>query len=102
MRRPIFVRLVLIAAILGFSLVPLPAQAAGGLATDKVVSTHQSSPSRTVVSPAFTTSQPNELLVAFVTADGPAATRVPAIHLSHRRRAHLAPASADQRSVRDG
>ena len=74
MRRQIFARLVLIASIVGLSLVPLPATAAGGLATDKVVSTHQSSSSRTVVSPAFTTSQPNELLVAFVTADGPATT----------------------------
>ena len=74
MRRPIFARLVLIASIVGFSVVPLPAKAAGGLATDKVVSTHQSAFSRTVVSPAFTTSQSNELLVAFVSADGPAAT----------------------------
>jgi len=74
MRRPIFARLVLIASIVGFSVVPLPAKAAGGLATDKVVSTHQSAFSRTVVSPAFTTSQSNELLVAFVSADGPATT----------------------------
>jgi len=74
MRRLIFARLVLIASIVGLSLVPLPAKAAGGVATDKVVSAHQSSFSRTVVSPAFSTSQTNELLVAFVSADGPAAT----------------------------
>ena len=74
MRRPIFARLVLIATIVGLSVVPLPANAAGGVATDKVVSTHQSSSSTTVVSPAFTTSQSGELLVAFVATDGPAAT----------------------------
>jgi hypothetical protein len=74
MRPAIFARLVLVTAIIGLSLAPVSANAAGGLATDKVVSTHQSSSSRTVVSPAFTTSQPAELLVAFVSADGPAAT----------------------------
>jgi hypothetical protein len=73
MRPAIFACLVPVAAIIGLSLVPVSANAAGGLATDKVVSTHQSSSSRTVVSPAFTTSQPAELLVAFVSADGPAA-----------------------------
>ncbi|QDW29958.1 family 16 glycosylhydrolase [Arthrobacter sp. KBS0702] len=75
MRGPFTARLVLIIAIIGFSLVPLPAEAAGGLATDKVVSAHQSSFSRSVVSPAFTTSQSKELLIAFVTADGPAISR---------------------------
>ncbi|MDF9750497.1 hypothetical protein M2428_001948 [Arthrobacter sp. ES3-54] len=74
MRRPIFPRLVLIATIVGLSLVPLPAKAAGGVATDKVVSAHQASLSRTVTSPAFTTSQTKELLVAFVTSDGRAET----------------------------
>jgi chitodextrinase len=77
MRQSVFVRLVTIASVVGLCFVPLPflpANAAGGLATDKVVSTHQSTPSATVVSPAFTTSQTGELLVAFVTTDGPAAT----------------------------
>ena len=75
MRRPFISRLVLITTIIGFSLVPLPAEAAGGVATDKVVSAHQSSFSRSVVSPAFTTTQSRELLIAFVTSDGPAVSR---------------------------
>ncbi|WP_208711209.1 galactose oxidase-like domain-containing protein [Sinomonas sp. R1AF57] len=50
-----------------------PASAASPFGVDKVVSTHQSSPSTRVVSPAFTTSQANELLVAFVASDGPKA-----------------------------
>ena len=77
MRRNVFARLVSIATVAALGFVPvisLPASAAGGLATDKVVSTHQSSPSTTVVSPTFTTNQSGELLLAFVTADGPAAT----------------------------
>lgn len=48
-----------------------PAAAAVPLATDRIVSTHQSTPSTRIVSPAFTTSQPNELLIAFVMSDGP-------------------------------
>src|SRR2546427_2858253 len=42
---------------------------AAGLALDKVVSAH-STGSTNVTSPAFTTTQSNELLVAFVTSDG--------------------------------
>jgi chitodextrinase len=38
---------------------------------DKQVSTNQSSASTTITSPAITTAQANELLVAFVTSDGP-------------------------------
>src|SRR3954471_24730261 len=45
MRRLILACLVIITSIVGFNLVPLPAQAAGGVATDKVVSRHQSTPS---------------------------------------------------------
>jgi chitodextrinase len=77
MRQSVFVRLVSIASVVSLcfvALLSLPAKAAGGLATDKVVSTHQSTPSATVVSPAFTTSQSAELLLAFVTTDGPAAS----------------------------
>lgn len=48
-----------------------PAAAAVPLATDRIVSTHQSSPSTRIVSPAFTTTQTNELLLAFVMSDGP-------------------------------
>ncbi|WP_284985588.1 galactose oxidase-like domain-containing protein [Arthrobacter sp. fls2-241-R2A-172] len=50
------------------------AAAAVPLATDRIVSTHQSTPSTRIVSPAFTTSQPNELLVAFLMSDGPKTT----------------------------
>lgn len=58
---------------LGFLSLPSPpAHAAGGLATDTVVSTHQSTASTSVVSPVFTTSQGGELVIAFVTTDGPA------------------------------
>ena len=50
-------------------------QAAGGLALDKVVSAHQTTGATTVTSPAFSTVQAGELLVAFVTADGPASAQ---------------------------
>ena len=50
------------------------AAAAVPLATDRIVSTHQSTPSTKIVSPAFTTSQTNELLVALVMSDGPRST----------------------------
>lgn len=50
-----------------------PAAAAIPLATDRIVSTHQSTPSTRIASPAFTTSQTNELLIAFVMSDGPQA-----------------------------
>ncbi|WP_144658627.1 galactose oxidase-like domain-containing protein [Paenarthrobacter nicotinovorans] len=51
-----------------------PAAAAVPLATDRIVSTHQSAASTRIVSPAFTTSQTNELLLAFLSSDGPKAT----------------------------
>jgi hypothetical protein len=41
------------------------------LAIDKNVSTDRSSSSKTIASPAFTTSAADELLLAFVSADGP-------------------------------
>lgn len=41
------------------------------LSLDKVVSTHQTSSTTTVTSPAFSTAQSNELLLAFVASDGP-------------------------------
>jgi cell migration-inducing and hyaluronan-binding protein len=50
-----------------------PAHAAGGLAVDVQVSTHQSSPGTTIATPQFTTHSVNELLVAFVASDGPQA-----------------------------
>jgi chitodextrinase len=48
-----------------------PARAALGV--DKTVTTRQSSASKTIASPAFTTKAPGELLLAFITSDGPAA-----------------------------
>ncbi|WP_267278202.1 galactose oxidase-like domain-containing protein [Arthrobacter sp. CDRTa11] len=68
---------VLVISLFAFAfavILPPPANAAG-LAIDKVVSRHQASPSRSIVSPAFTTSQAGELLIAFVSADGPAVSR---------------------------
>ncbi|HEV7172380.1 galactose oxidase-like domain-containing protein [Pedococcus sp.] len=50
---------------------PAPAQAASGLTLDKVVSAHSASSTTSVTSPALTTSQAGELLVAFVSSDGP-------------------------------
>ncbi|WP_394770202.1 galactose oxidase-like domain-containing protein [Lacisediminihabitans sp.] len=70
-----FVRMVSMAAVASLALIavaPAPADAVGVLATDVVVSTHQSAASTSVVSPAFSTTQGGELLVAFVSADGPA------------------------------
>jgi hypothetical protein len=60
--------------ICGILLFALPAgQAAAGVALDKAVTTHQTSASSTISSPALTTAQPGELLVAFVSSDGPSA-----------------------------
>jgi chitodextrinase len=44
---------------------------APSLALDKTVSTNQTSASATIASPSFSTVQPNELLVAFISSDGP-------------------------------
>ncbi|MBI4898913.1 MAG: fibronectin type III domain-containing protein [Actinobacteria bacterium] len=49
-----------------------PAAAASSLALDTLVVRHGSSASTSLVSPALTTAGPNELIVAFVTSDGPA------------------------------
>jgi len=43
----------------------------GAVAVDKTVTTHQSAAAKTIVSPALTTSAPSELLLAFITSDGP-------------------------------
>ncbi|HEY5877444.1 MAG TPA: Ig-like domain-containing protein [Nakamurella sp.] len=50
--------------------VPSTSAAATGLAVDRQVVTHQSTASRTISSPALTTSQPGELILAFVMSDG--------------------------------
>jgi chitodextrinase len=46
---------------------------AAGLGVDKTVTTHQTSSSTSIKSPAFSTSAPSELLLAFVTSDGSSA-----------------------------
>src|SRR5882757_6766874 len=46
------------------------AQAAGGLAVDQLITKHQTA-ATSVTSPAFSTTQTNELVVAFVSTDGP-------------------------------
>src|SRR5450759_1246580 len=45
--------------------------AAAGLAVDALVNGHQTTPSGTITSPTFSTTQSNELLVAFIASDGP-------------------------------
>ena len=47
---------------------------AAGLAVDKLVTVNQGTGSRTIVSPAFSTTASNELLLAFVSSDGPTAS----------------------------
>jgi chitodextrinase len=44
---------------------------APSLSLDKTVTTRQSSPASTIVSPALTTAKPGELLLAFIGSDGP-------------------------------
>lgn len=57
----------------GILLLAVPAHAlAAGLAIDGSVKTHQSSPSTSITSGAFSTTTANDLLVAFITSDGPA------------------------------
>ncbi len=41
------------------------------LAVDQLVTTHQNSGSSTITSPSFSTAAPGELLLAFITSDGP-------------------------------
>jgi hypothetical protein len=48
---------------------------AAGLTIDSPVTVHQTSPSKTITSPAFSTHASNELLLAFLTSDGPASAR---------------------------
>ena len=75
--RPSHLATVLMISLFAFAysvILPSPASAAV-LAVDKVVSRHQAAPSTSIVSPAFTTTQAGELLIAFVSADGPAVSR---------------------------
>jgi hypothetical protein len=47
---------------------------AAPITVDKQITTHQTSKGKTITSPTFTTSQGNELLVAFISSDGPSAS----------------------------
>ncbi|MGH2974199.1 MAG: Ig-like domain-containing protein [Solirubrobacterales bacterium] len=76
---------------------------AATLAVDKTVSTHQASASSTITSPAFTTAQPAELLLAFVGSDGPSGGSTQTISKVNgggltwrlRRRANAQPGTAE-------
>jgi hypothetical protein len=46
---------------------------AASIAVDKIVTTHQTSASKTIVSPTLSTAAPGELLLAFTSSDGPSA-----------------------------
>ncbi len=69
-----FASLSALASLALLSLTPLSATAATPLATDVVVNAHQDTPSTSVTTPAFTTHQAAELLVAFIGTDGPTTT----------------------------
>lgn len=58
-------------AILGMHGATQPARAEAALALDKVVTKKQATRSTTVTTAAFSTAQADELLVAFIAADGP-------------------------------
>jgi hypothetical protein len=60
-----------IAIAAGLLLALFTSPASGAVSVDKTVITHQATAAKTVVSPALTTSAPGELLLAFVTSDGP-------------------------------
>jgi len=47
-------------------------RASAAIVVDKTVSTHQATSSASIASPAFTTTAPGELLLAFISSDGPA------------------------------
>ena len=65
------------------------------LAVDLLVTTHQTSSSTSISSPAFSTAAPSELLLAFITSDGPS-TRHRELLERHRGRSHLAAPSPHQ------
>ena len=56
-----------------------PVSSAGNISVEQKVATHQSSPSNSISSPRFSTTQSNELIEAFLTSDGKYANNVPAI-----------------------
>jgi chitodextrinase len=70
------VRRLCVVSLLGLLAVAVLASTAdaAGLAVDQLVTTNQGTAGRTIVSPAFSTTASNELLLAFVSSDGPTAS----------------------------
>ena len=62
---------VLVLAVVGSALVGVVKASAATLAVDVQVTTQQSSAAASITSPTFTTHQANEVLIAFLTSDGP-------------------------------
>jgi hypothetical protein len=60
-----------IAISAGLLLALFASSASAAVSVDKTVTTHQSAAAKTIVSPALTTSAAGELLLAFVSSDGP-------------------------------
>ena len=69
-------RRISVVSVLGLLAVAAFASTAGaaGLAVDQLVTVNQSTAGRTIVSPAFSTTAGNELLLAFISSDGPTAS----------------------------
>ena len=61
----------LVAFCAAIALAFFAASAQASVAVDKTVTTHQSAAAKTIASPAFSTAAPGELLLAFITSDGP-------------------------------
>jgi chitodextrinase len=61
----------LVLAVAASTIVGVVRASAATLAVDVQVSTHQSSPAASITSPGFSTHQSNEVLIAFLTSDGP-------------------------------
>jgi chitodextrinase len=74
--RSLAVLLVLaVAGVVGVVTPGTSSDAAVALAVDKQVTTHQAAAASSITSPTFTTSQSNELLIAFITSDGPSGAK---------------------------
>ena len=61
----------LVLAVAASTIVGVVRASAATLTVDVQVTTHQSSPAASITSPAFSTHQSNEVLIAFLTSDGP-------------------------------
>ena len=79
-----------------------PAPVTGnGVSVDRVVKSN-SGPSSVLVSPGLSTSGPNELLVAFLSSDGPGQASSQSFTKVTRRQPELVPCRAQQRARRCG